>query len=175
SDDRCSGRTRWPKRQSPRSTLPHQPAPVEHNAGSTAPDRARCTLGVPTPPAPHGPGPHSAGGARGLVVSLGGLFQDQLVQRQISHCPLQPGVLPLKLLQPLRLIQLQTAILGAPPIIGLLRHADRPAQLCNLAAAGQPNLHLTKLPNNLFRRVTLPGHLPPPRKRPNLSSGLDRV
>jgi hypothetical protein len=42
---------------------------------------------------------------RGLDVSLGSLFQDQLVEPQISHRALQPGILSLQLLQPLRLIE----------------------------------------------------------------------
>ena len=55
---------------------------------------------------------------RGLEVSLCGLCQDQLVQRQIRHRSPEPGVLGLQLLQPLHLVALQAAIL-IPPSNGM--------------------------------------------------------
>ena len=57
------------------------------------------------------------GVGRGLEVSLCGLRQDQLVQRQIRHRSPKTIVLSLQLLQPLHLIALQAAILIPPSIV----------------------------------------------------------
>ena len=65
---------------------------------------------------------------RGLEVSLGGLGQAQLVQRQIRHRTPQAGILLLQLLQAPDLVALQPAKLSPPPILGHLRNpnlADR--------------------------------------------------
>ncbi len=51
------------------------------------------------------------GDATGSVVSLERLFQDRLVERQIRHDLLQPPVLELEFLQPLRFVGLHAAIL----------------------------------------------------------------
>lgn len=43
------------------------------------------------------------------------------------------------------------------------------ALLANFAAVSQPDLNLSQLADYLLRRVTLPCHCLPPRKRPNLN------
>jgi hypothetical protein len=58
--------------------------------------------------------PHTHGGVRGLEVSLGGLGQDQLIQRQIGDRPAQPAILGFQLLQPLDLVALKTTVLIPP-------------------------------------------------------------
>ena len=49
-----------------------------------------------------------------------------MVQRLIGHQPLQPRVLLLQLLEPLRLIQPQAAVLPPPAGVRLLTHAQPP-------------------------------------------------
>jgi hypothetical protein len=51
-------------------------------------------------------------------ISREGFLQDQLVEREFRDGLPQPLVLPLQLLQPLRLIELQAAVL-APPLNGM--------------------------------------------------------
>ena len=51
-------------------------------------------------------------------------FRINFVQRQFRHCLLQPLVLPLKLLQTSRLVDLQSAVKPAPPVIALLPSAQ---------------------------------------------------
>ncbi len=59
-------------------------------------------------------------------VSRCRLLEDQLLQGQIKYGTTQPGVLGLKLLQPLDLVALQTAVLRSPPLAGHFGHANRP-------------------------------------------------
>jgi len=55
---------------------------------------------------------------KGSVFSREGFLQDQLVEREFRDGLPQPLVLPLQLLEPLRLIELQAAVL-APPLNGM--------------------------------------------------------
>ena len=66
---------------------------------------------------------------KSLEVSLGGLGQDLLVQRQTGDSTSQTLVLPLQLLQPLELIGLHPAILRASTVGGYLAHANLRHQL----------------------------------------------
>ena len=63
---------------------------------------------------------------RGLEVSLCGLAEDLLVQRQVGHRPAKSGVLRLKLLQTLYLVALKAAVFTPPAVVRDLRHANRP-------------------------------------------------
>ena len=54
---------------------------------------------------------------KGLEVSLGRFFQDQLVQRQLGHSPLQLSVLSLELLKLARLVDAEPAVLGSPAVV----------------------------------------------------------
>src|ERR687884_297885 len=56
--------------------------------------------------------PPHAGGGPGSEVSLGQLLEHRLVQLRLREQLLQPGVLTLELLQPLRVVRLQPAVLG---------------------------------------------------------------
>src|SRR3546814_1569390 len=95
----------------------------------------------------------SAAAVRGSEVSPGGLLQNELVQRQIRNRAPKPQVLLLQILHPASLIRLQTTILLAPAIIGLLADRDPPAGLGGRAALAQHNLHLTQLPDDLLGLV----------------------
>src|ERR1700730_16392298 len=57
----------------------------------------------------------------GLSISPEGFLQDQLVERQLRHRPLEPAVLLLHFLEALGLVELQTAVLAPPAIIALVR------------------------------------------------------
>src|ERR1039458_3722320 len=61
---------------------------------------------------------------RGSVVSPGGLLQNEFVECQIRDCPAKPGVLCLKILQPLHLLGLEPSELLAPAIVRNLAYAD---------------------------------------------------
>src|SRR5690606_26026220 len=76
-------------------------------------------------------GRRTADDGRGSEVSRGGLFQDQLLERQVRHSLAQPVVLFLELLQPLHLVTLQAAELLAPAVIRELCHADRTNRFAN--------------------------------------------
>jgi len=65
---------------------------------------------------------------KGLVFSLEGFLQDQLVERKLRHRLLQAVVLAFKIFEALGLIELQTAVGSPPTIVALLRDADAPAK-----------------------------------------------
>ena len=73
---------------------------------------------------------------RALTVSRGSLFQDRLVELGISQKALQPGVLPLQVLQTLRLIHLHPAILFPPPVVGHLGDTKTPDDLADTDTFG---------------------------------------
>jgi hypothetical protein len=75
--------------------------------------------------------PHTHDDVRGLEVSLCGLSENELIQRQIRHRSTKSSVLGLKLLQPLHLVTLQAAVLIPPSIIRDFRHANRPHRVGN--------------------------------------------
>src|SRR6218665_510480 len=112
----------------------------------------------------------------GLEVSLSQLLQNRLLQLRLSEQPLQHGVLPLKLLHPLRVISLETAILIPPPIVRLLRHTkltththdlpttgehprltrNRAEDIARCPSTGEHPVRLPKLADNLLRDMPLP-------------------
>ncbi len=93
-------------------------------------------------------------------VDIQGLIRDQL---------LQPNVLGLELLQPLRIIGLHAAVLGEPPVPGRLCDLKVPAHLIQPLAGGQKPVPLSEFANNLIRRMPPPlgSHdvIPPSPKR----------
>ena len=93
---------------------------------------------------------HNVGGGRGSVVSRESLLQYLLVQRQARYGDTEPLVLFLKILQPLRLIDPQTAILATPSIITLLRDTQRTTYLADRLSLRQSNLRLAKHADNMF-------------------------
>src|SRR5690606_19933139 len=103
-------------------------------------------------------GRRTADDGRGSEVSRGGLFQDQLLERQVRHSLAQPVVLFLELLQPLYLVTLQAAELLAPPIVCKLRHADRANRFSDRSALRQQHVDLAQLRHDLFRPMLLLGH-----------------
>ena len=57
------------------------------------------------------------GGVRGFAVSLCGLTKDLRLKRQVGLRTSQPGVLRLKLLQPLHVVAFQATVLVPPPVV----------------------------------------------------------
>src|SRR5262249_3404943 len=110
------------------------------------------------------------GDARGLVVSPGGLLQDQLVQRQIRHRTAKPIVLRLEILQPLDLVALQAAELLPPAVVSHLAHPDRADRFRYALTLRGQNINLPQLGDDLFRLVAPPWHSGPPCEQ-NHSSG----
>jgi hypothetical protein len=68
----------------------------------------------------------------------------------VGHNPLQPGVLSLRLLQPLNVIGLEAAVLGPPPVIGGLAGLQLLGHLGHLAALGQQPVGLAQLADDLL-------------------------
>src|SRR3546814_3556239 len=60
----------------------------------------------------------------GSEVSLCQLLEHRLVELSFSEELLQPGVLALELLEPLRVVGLHAAVLGEPPSPGRLRDLE---------------------------------------------------
>ena len=105
-----------------------------------------------------------AGGAKGSVLSLDNLLQDQRIERKIRHRLPEPLVLLLEILQAPRVADLLAAILSAPAVVALLRYAQRPADAADLLSLRKPNFGLSQHPDNLFWRVSLPCHSSAPFK-----------
>ncbi len=96
---------------------------------------------------------------KGLVFSLSSLFKDQLVQRQVQNSLPEAGILAFEILETLRLVELQTAILAPPSLIALFRDPKRSTDPSDRLAPAQPNLSLPKQGDDLFRRISLPCHI----------------
>src|SRR3546814_12746254 len=94
------------------------------------------------PPVRHAHDRCSAAGAQGSEVSTSRLLQDQLVERQVGDRPPEPKILLLQILHAPRMVGLQTAILLAPAIIGLLGDRDPPTRIRHRPAPRQPALSL---------------------------------
>jgi len=94
--------------------------------------------------------PHNAA-AQGLEVSLRHLAQNLLLQGKFSHQPLQPAVLFLQLLQPLRLVELQPAKLLPPAIVRLGRDLSIPSGLRRGLAVRNLHFDLPEQVDNLLR------------------------
>lgn len=125
------------------------------DAGSNDAGQAPGRSAAPILATPGGPArsPHDDG--RGSKTELACFLKNRLVQREIGHQLLQPDVLPLRILHPPSLIDLQATIFVAPPVQCLLRNADLAASLHRCRAPAHEYIHLTQLRDNLFRRKSL--------------------
>jgi transposase-like protein len=86
------------------------------------------------------------------------------------HHALEPAVLALELLQPLRLVDLHPAVLLAPAEVRHLCHAEQPTDRRHRASLAKLNVRLAELVHHVLRRVLLPCHDVPPelRRKPSL-------
>jgi hypothetical protein len=96
----------------------------------------------------------------GLSSSLGDLLQNDLVDRQLRHGLLQPGVLGFEVPQSLRLIDPQTAMALAPAEVRLVRHPDLLRRLRHRLALADQHIRFAQLVDDLFGRISLLRHLP---------------
>ena len=103
-----------------------------------------------------------AAAGRGSEVSLSRLLEYLVVQGQFGHCPLQPAVLGLQLLQAASLVNPKTTVLGHPAVEGLLRDTDAPGGFNNNTSRGDDPLRLPEFVNDFlgcvlpFGRVSIP-------------------
>ena len=94
----------------------------------------------------------------GSDVSRGHLFKNRVVERLVRHQPLQPGVLLLERLHPLRLVEAQAAVLFPPSIVGLLADAELRTDLRDAQPAASFHLGLTQLRDDVLRAEPLAWH-----------------
>ena len=101
------------------------------------------------------------------------VLQDLVVDRQIGHCPPQPGVLALQLLQPPGLGDLHAAIFDPPAVIRLFRNLERLAHLGHRLPLRQRHFRLAELRDDLLRRMSSASHLVPlSQSHPHIEGGL---
>jgi len=98
------------------------------------------------------------GAWRGLVVSLKGLLQNQLVQRQLRHSLLQTTILSLKFLKTPGLRNLHPTEIFPPTLIGLLRDPEAPADTLNLLPLRELHFSFSQHADNLFWRESFMCH-----------------
>src|SRR5699024_6409128 len=79
-----------------------------------------------------------------------------LFQLCFSEQTLEGGVLLLELLEALGVVGLEPAVLVAPPVVRLFRHAQLAAHRRDVRAIGQHPVGLSELAHDLLRRVPLP-------------------
>ena len=85
-------------------------------------------------------------------------LENGLVQLGFGDELLRAGVLPLELLQTLRLIGAHATVLLAPTVVGLLGDADLASDVHPRRAMRQLHFCLAQLSDDLFGLVLLPGH-----------------
>ncbi len=103
---------------------------------------------VPPGTASHSSASPSAVGALGLDVSLRGFLQDHLIEREIRHGSLHPGILWLQFLEAFGLIDLQPTVLIAPAVLRLFGDAERLTRLghrCPLLSATSASRSLARI------------------------------
>ena len=88
----------------------------------------------------------------GLEVSRRGFLQNQLVQRQISHGPLESRILSFRIFESFRLIELEPSILLTPAIVRGIRDTPLPANILDRLPLGQKDFRLAKFVKDLFDR-----------------------
>ena len=90
------------------------------------------------------------------------------MDRQVGHKPLQPDILLFKLFESLRLIELQSTVFLAPPVVSLVRDSDLLADRWHGEPLGGYHLGLPELAYDLLGRERLPWHVSAPSLLPGL-------
>jgi hypothetical protein len=119
--------------------------------------RRRCKRDAPRREVESGRAQRTPACGKGLVFSPESFLQDQLVERQFGHRPLEPAVLLLQFLEALGLVELQTAALG-PPVVGLVRDPKPPGRQRSQPVPEPAESQLLEENDDLLRRITLPCH-----------------
>ncbi len=89
----------------------------------------------------------------GLTSFLRHLLQGGVVEGEIGHDVLQPGILLLELLQLLGVVGLHPAVLVPPAVEGLLRNLQVLGHCGDVGAIGLEALSLSEFPNDLLGGV----------------------
>ena len=92
----------------------------------------------------------------GLEIFPDGLLQNRVIQRQMRHDLLQPGVFRFQFLQPMGLIDSHAAIFFSPTVISLFRNGYFSTDLSNRRALPNKHFGLSDLSDDLFRRKPYP-------------------
>ena len=106
-----------------------------------------------------GRGTRLFGASPGSEVSRGRLSKDCVVERYVGNELIQASVLLLELLPALGLVELETAVLLPPALVGLLGDSDLLASLGNALALREHELSFAELGDDLFRSVTFSSHV----------------
>ncbi len=107
----------------------------------------------------------------GSEVSRGGFLRDRVVKRLLGQQLLESRILLLELFQTLGLVHPKATVLLPPAIVGLLGDPELAHHVARRRALGQLDLGLPQLPDDLLRRVSLPGYLLSPCLDPNNLAG----
>jgi hypothetical protein len=103
----------------------------------------------------------------GLRIPLGDLLQRLILEHLIGDDPLQLDVLRLQLLQPLDVVGLHPAELGAPAVIRRLRDLQTLPDLRQLHPLAQQPVGLPQLADDLLRGMPASRHaIAPPTHSP---------
>ena len=128
----------------------HQMELVGQGAGWNAADQRRDTPFVLRPrTVPRADGLHCGGGS-GSEVSLSQLLEHRLVELGLGEESLEPSVLPLELLESLRVICLHAAVLLSPAVPGRLGDLEMPADLFKCLSLSEEFLALGEFSDHLF-------------------------
>ena len=87
-----------------------------------------------------------------------GLFQNQLIESEISHGPFQSAVLSFEFFESLGLIDFQPSVLVAPAIISLSSTTQGSTDLHNALPFAQHHLGFTQFGKDLFDGMTQTWH-----------------
>ena len=88
---------------------------------------------------------------KGLEVSLGRFFQDQLVECQLCNSSLELRVLFLELLELPGLVDAESAVLVPPAVVGVLSNTYLSDGLADPLAVGHGYFYLPELVQDLLR------------------------
>ncbi len=114
-------------------------------------DLAPCTPAVLRLILPDTPVPLSYVSSTGSGVSPSSLLQYGIVQRKVSHQPLQPAIFFLQFFQSPGLFHPHAAIPSAPAVIGLFGYPDLSAGFTDSSSLADQNFSFAQLVDDLLR------------------------
>jgi len=117
--------------------------------------------------------PRTYGDGKGLEFSLGRFFQDLLIQGNISNGSLESRVFLFELLQPFRLVEVESTVRAAPSVIRMVCDTNITYRLAKTLAACNGNFDLPEFVEHLFRAMSFSWHfcLPSINQVSDLSTG----
>ena len=88
------------------------------------------------------------------AVSLGGFFQDHLIEREVRDRVRQPGMLPFEFFQPFGLGNFEPTVLVAPSVVRVFGDPPCAAGLSDGLSLAQHHLSFTQFSEGRFNGVT---------------------